>query len=124
MRQKNLAAYRSRIIPALGLIPKIPSEWEAHETPEDRRTRELSAGTFSIHVHNVLADDDVVVVLVTINAQRNGVSASFPEVHVWEIKNGKVIAFREYQAMSSKRIGSGPLKDARSAKQSAAPHLW
>jgi ketosteroid isomerase-like protein len=48
-------------------------------------------------VHNVLADDDVVVVLVTIKAQRKGVSASFPEVHVWRIKNGKVIEFCEYQ---------------------------
>jgi uncharacterized protein len=58
---------------------------------------ELSGGTFSMDVHNVLADDDVVAVLVTINAQRNGVSASFPEVHVWQIKNGKMIEFREYQ---------------------------
>ncbi len=48
-------------------------------------------------VHNVLADEDLVVVLVTVNVQRNGVSASFPEVHVWRIKNGKVIEFREYQ---------------------------
>jgi hypothetical protein len=58
---------------------------------------ELSGGTFSIDVHNVLAEDDFVVVLVTVNAQRNGVSASFPEVHVWRMKNGKATAFREYQ---------------------------
>jgi len=61
------------------------------------RTMELSGGTFSIDVHNVLAEDDLVVALVTVNAQRNGVSASFPEVHVWRVQNGKVTQFREYQ---------------------------
>jgi uncharacterized protein len=62
-----------------------------------RRTMELSGGVFSIDVHNVLADGDLVIALVTVNAQRNGVSASFPEVHVWRMKNGKATEFREYQ---------------------------
>jgi hypothetical protein len=62
-----------------------------------RRTMELSGGAFSMDVHNVLADGDLVVVLVTVNAKRNGVSASFPEVHLWRMKNGKAIEFREYQ---------------------------
>jgi hypothetical protein len=62
-----------------------------------RRTMELSGGTFSIDMHNLLADDDLVVALVTVNAQRSGVSASFPEVHVWRLKNGKATEFREYQ---------------------------
>jgi ketosteroid isomerase-like protein len=62
-----------------------------------QRTLGLSGGVFSIDVHNVLAEDDVVVVLTTVNAQRNGISASFPEVHVWRMKNGKATEFREYQ---------------------------
>jgi len=62
-----------------------------------RRTFELSGGAFSIDVHNVLAADDLVVALTTVNAERNGVKASFPEVHVWRMQNGKVIEFREYQ---------------------------
>jgi ketosteroid isomerase-like protein len=62
-----------------------------------QRTMELSAGAFSIDVHNILADGDLVVALVTVNAQRKGVSASFPEVHVWRMKNGKAIEFCEYQ---------------------------
>ncbi len=62
-----------------------------------RRTMELSQGAFSIDVRNVLTDDDLVVVLATVNAQRHGVSASFPEVHVWRLGNGKAIEFREYQ---------------------------
>jgi uncharacterized protein len=61
-----------------------------------RRTMELSGGAFSIDVHNVLTDDDLVV-LATVNAQRNGISASFPEVHVWRMKNGKATEFCEYQ---------------------------
>ena len=60
-------------------------------------TMELSKGAFSIDVHNVLTDGDLVVALVTVNAQRNGASASFPEVHVWRLRNGKAIEFREYQ---------------------------
>ena len=62
-----------------------------------RRTMQLSEGAFSIDVHNVFADGDIVVALVTVNAQRNGVAASVPEVHVWRMKNGKVVEFREYQ---------------------------
>jgi ketosteroid isomerase-like protein len=62
-----------------------------------QRTMELSQGAFGIDVRNVLADGEVVVALVTIKAQRNGVAASFPEVHVWRLKQGKVTEFREYQ---------------------------
>ncbi len=62
-----------------------------------QRTMELSGGTFTINVHNVLADGDLVVVLATVNGQRNGVAASFQEVHVWRLKNGKATEFREYQ---------------------------
>jgi len=62
-----------------------------------QRTLELSGGAFSIDVHNILADGDLVVALVTVNAQRNGASASFPEVHVWRLNNGKAIEFCEYQ---------------------------
>ena len=58
---------------------------------------ELSGGAFSIDVHNVLAEGDLVVALVTVNAERNGLSASFPEIHVWRMKNGKATDFREYQ---------------------------
>jgi ketosteroid isomerase-like protein len=62
-----------------------------------QRTMELSGGAFSIDVHNVLAENDLVVAVVTVNAKRNGLSASFPEVHVWRIRNGRAIDFREYQ---------------------------
>src|SRR6201999_554596 len=69
------------------------------------RTMELSGGAFSIDVHNVLAEDDLVLALVTAKAERNGVSASFPEIHVWQMKDGKVTAFREYQADEQRKDG-------------------
>jgi uncharacterized protein len=62
-----------------------------------KRTLDLSGGAFSIDVHNVLADGDLVVALTTVKARRNGVAASFPEVHVWRLRNGKAVAFCEYQ---------------------------
>jgi len=62
-----------------------------------QRTMELSKGTFGIDIHNVLADGEIVVALVTVNAQKDGISASFPEVHVWRMANGKAVEFREYQ---------------------------
>src|SRR5437667_4620008 len=37
------------------------------------------------------------LVFTASNAQRNGVSASFSEVHVWRMKNGKATDFREFQ---------------------------
>jgi hypothetical protein len=77
----------------------LSGDFTGHDAIADffRRTMELSGGTFSIDVHNVLAEDDTVVVLITAKAQRNGVSASFPAVHVWQMKSGKATAFREYQ---------------------------
>jgi len=62
-----------------------------------QHTMALSEGSFRIEVHNVLSDGEVVVALVTVTAARRGVAESFPEVHVWRLRNGKVVAFREYQ---------------------------
>ena len=55
-----------------------------------KHTMELCGGTFAIEVHHVLAEEDIVVVLVTVKAKRNGRSAAFPEVHVWRLANEKV----------------------------------
>ena len=58
---------------------------------------ELSRGAFGIEVHHVLAEDDVVVVIATVKAERNGQSAAFQEVHVWRVVNAKATQFREFQ---------------------------
>jgi hypothetical protein len=54
-----------------------------------QRTMELSGGAFSIDVRKVLAEDNLVVALVTVNAERNEHSTSFPEIHVWRMKCGR-----------------------------------
>jgi hypothetical protein len=43
--------------------------------------------------------------LVTVNAQRNGVTASFPEVHVWRLKNGSATEFASIRATNNERTG-------------------
>jgi uncharacterized protein len=72
-----------------------------------RRTMELSGGAFSIDVQNVLADGDLFIVLAAVNAQRIGVSASFTEVQVWRMKNGKATDSVSVRATSRGKIGSG-----------------
>ena len=43
------------------------------------------------------SEEDMVVALVTVKAERNGSSAAFPEVHVWRFAERKAIEFREFQ---------------------------
>lgn len=62
-----------------------------------KHTLELCGGIFAIEVHHVLAEVNVVVALVTVKAERHGRSAAFPEVHVWQVANGKITEFREFQ---------------------------
>jgi ketosteroid isomerase-like protein len=61
------------------------------------RTMELSGGTFAIDIQDVLAEQDQVVVLCTVSAERHGQSWSSPEVHVWRVAGGRAVAFREFQ---------------------------
>jgi hypothetical protein len=62
-----------------------------------KHTLALCGGIFAIEVHHVLAEEDLVVALVTIKAERKGLPAAFSEVHVWRLANEKVIEFREFQ---------------------------
>jgi hypothetical protein len=54
---------------------------------------ELSDGTFSVAVHDLLATDDHVVVLVKESASRDGKSLEADDVHVWHLANGKAVEF-------------------------------
>ncbi len=62
-----------------------------------RSLRHSTRRSSGIEVHHVLVEEDLVVALVTVKAERNGRSAAFPEVHVWRLANEKVTEFREYQ---------------------------
>jgi len=57
----------------------------------------LSKGTFRLQVDDVLGTGDRVVVLCTTSAQRAGRTWTSPQVHVWTVKDGKAVAFREYE---------------------------
>ena len=48
-------------------------------------------------VSDVLGAGDRVVVLCTSTAQRAGRTWTSPQVHVWTFKEGKAVAFREYE---------------------------
>jgi len=54
---------------------------------------ELSGGTFSVEVHDVLANDEHVVVLAVVRAERDGRSFAGMAAHVWHVAHGKAVEF-------------------------------
>ena len=54
---------------------------------------ELTDNTFAVHIHDVLATDDHVVVLANERASRNGKSLESDDVHVWHLADGKAVEF-------------------------------
>jgi uncharacterized protein len=57
------------------------------------RLMELSEGTFSVAIHDLLASDDHVVVLVSESATRNGKNLQSDDAHVWHVADGKANEF-------------------------------
>jgi ketosteroid isomerase-like protein len=58
---------------------------------------ELSDGTLSVALDEIVGDGERVVALTTVSATRKGRSWSSPEVHVWRVVDGKALEFREFQ---------------------------
>ena len=54
---------------------------------------ELSGGTSKLEVHDILANDDHGIALVTGTAQRNGKSLTGQDVHTFHMRNGQVVEF-------------------------------
>src|SRR5438067_11988045 len=54
---------------------------------------ELTDGTSKLEIHDILANDEHGVALLNGSASRKGKSFSGPDVHVFHIKNGKVVEF-------------------------------
>ena len=77
----------------------LSGDYKGHEEVVGffQRTLALCGGIFAIEVQHVLADDDVVVALVTVKAERNERATAFSEVHVWRLANAKITQFREFQ---------------------------
>ncbi|MEX2394357.1 MAG: nuclear transport factor 2 family protein [Actinomycetota bacterium] len=57
------------------------------------RLFELSEGTLKLDVHDILADDDHAVALVTMSADRNGKHLDMRSVHVMNIQEGRTREF-------------------------------
>ena len=54
---------------------------------------ELSNGTSAVEVHDILANDEHGVALVTGTATRNGQSFTGQDVHTFHMRGGKVVEF-------------------------------
>jgi uncharacterized protein len=54
------------------------------------RTFELSGGTIRVELNDVLANDELAVALVTINAQREGKELADGSVQVYRVRDGKI----------------------------------
>ncbi|MBV8993157.1 MAG: nuclear transport factor 2 family protein [Pseudonocardiales bacterium] len=60
-------------------------------------TMELSGGTFTIDINDILSDKERVVVLCTVAAERHGRRWSSPEVYVCRVIDNSIVDFREFQ---------------------------
>jgi len=54
---------------------------------------ELSGGTSKVEVHDILANDEHGVAIVTGSGSRNGKSLNSPDVHVFHMRGGQVVEF-------------------------------
>jgi ketosteroid isomerase-like protein len=56
-----------------------------------RTLAERSDGTFSAQVHDVMASDQHAVGLLRVTAQRGPRSVDVPVVHVWHVRDGRLV---------------------------------
>jgi uncharacterized protein len=57
------------------------------------KTMEMTGGTFTLEVHDILANDDHAVALVVARAQREGKTLEDRQAHVLHIRDGKVTEY-------------------------------
>lgn len=57
------------------------------------KLQEMTGGTFSLELHDLLATDDHAVALLRARAERNGEARSFDVAHVWHVRDGKATEF-------------------------------
>jgi ketosteroid isomerase-like protein len=65
-------------------------------------------GSFSHDIHDLLANDDHVTVLVTQRAERKGRRLAQTAVQVWHVEDGKATEFWGFCGTRRKRTASGP----------------
>jgi ketosteroid isomerase-like protein len=54
---------------------------------------ERSGGTFSLDVHDIVADDDHTVALLRIHGEREGKRLDDNDVHVMHVEDGRLVSF-------------------------------
>lgn len=91
-----LATFDDDIVWRIGGDSKITGEYRGHSQVLDffGSLMELTGGTFHLDVHDVLANEEHVVALVTVSASREGSSVEgLPSAHVWHVRDGRLSAF-------------------------------
>ena len=58
---------------------------------------DMTGRTLRVDVHDILASDEHAVALVTVSAQREGMSFDMREVHVFQLEAGKISAFWAFE---------------------------
>jgi uncharacterized protein len=54
-----------------------------------RQLAELSSGSFHVDVHDIVANDALGVVLVTVSGERNGQTMAARAADIWQLADGK-----------------------------------
>jgi ketosteroid isomerase-like protein len=77
----------------------LSGDYKGHDGVLDffGRCQQLSGGTLRVAADEIISEGDRVVALTTVSAERHGQSWSSPEVHVWQVRDGKAFDFREFQ---------------------------
>ena len=73
----------------------LSGDFKGHQQVQELfgRLFEMSGGTFSIEIHDILANDEHAVAMVRTRATRSGKSLDAPQCHVWHVSNGKATEF-------------------------------
>jgi uncharacterized protein len=69
-----------------------------------QRTQELTGGTFTVELHDALANDEHAVALVRARGERAGKTLDEPVVHVFHIAEGKLSEFWVHPHDAAKAI--------------------
>jgi ketosteroid isomerase-like protein len=73
----------------------LAGDFKGHQQVQEffGRIFEVSGGTFSNEVHEILANDEHAAVMLRSRAQRPGKSLDAVTCHVWHLRNGKATEF-------------------------------
>jgi ketosteroid isomerase-like protein len=98
-----MGVFSDDIIWHVGGLSQLSGDYLGHEavTAFFGRLIEISGGTFSLELHDILANDVHGTVLVTARGQNDNGTLDEREVHIWHVANGKATefwAFAEDQA--------------------------